>query len=44
MHEHIFRFLINKVVSLNGQTVNLSFGSIRLESGISEVEIRINSF
>lgn len=32
------------VVSLNGKTVNLSFGSIRLNPGINEIEIRINSF
>jgi len=32
------------VVSLNGKTVNLSFGSIRLEPGVNEIEIRINSF
>lgn len=32
------------VVSLNGKPVNLSFGSVRLEPGINEIEIRINSF
>jgi hypothetical protein len=34
----------NAVVSVNGQTVNTSFGTIRLEPGVSEIEIRINSF
>ena len=37
-------FLPQSVVSLNGETVNLSFGSIRLNPGINEIEIRINSF
>jgi len=32
------------VVSLNGEVVNLSFGSIRLNPGINHIEIRINSF
>jgi arylsulfatase A-like enzyme len=32
------------VVSLNGETVNLSFGSIRLNPGLNEIEIKINSF
>jgi len=32
------------VVSLNGESVNLSFGSIRLSPGINHIEIRINSF
>ncbi|MBK8506272.1 MAG: family 78 glycoside hydrolase catalytic domain [Saprospiraceae bacterium] len=32
------------VVTVNGEVVNLSFGSIRLNPGINEIEIRINSF
>ena len=32
------------VVNLNGQQVNLSFGSLRLEPGVNDIEIRINSF
>jgi hypothetical protein len=32
------------VVSLNGEIVNLSFGSIRLNPGINQIEVRINSF
>ncbi|MDZ7606234.1 MAG: family 78 glycoside hydrolase catalytic domain [Cyclobacteriaceae bacterium] len=32
------------VVTLNGEPVNLSFGSIRLISGKSRIEVRINSF
>ncbi|KJF42353.1 acetylglucosamine-6-sulfatase [Draconibacterium sediminis] len=34
----------NAEVSLNGQTVNLSFGSMRLAPGENEILIRINSF
>ncbi len=34
----------NAAVSLNGKTVNQSFGSIRLAPGKNEIEIRINSF
>lgn len=34
----------NAVVSVNGQPVNLSFGTIRLNPGLSDIEIRINSF
>ncbi len=34
----------NAVVSVNGVPVNTSFGSIRLNPGVSEIEIRINSF
>lgn len=32
------------VVILNGETVNLSFGTIRLQPGVSKIECRINSF
>ena len=34
----------NVVVSLNGETVNLSFGSVRLGPGVNEIEMKINSF
>jgi hypothetical protein len=37
-------FSPQSVVSLNGETVNLSFGSIRLNPGLNEIEVRINSF
>jgi len=32
------------VVSLNGESVNLSFGSIRLSPGVNHIEVKINSF
>jgi alpha-L-rhamnosidase len=32
------------VVSVNGETVNLAFGTIRLNPGVSEIEVRVNSF
>ncbi len=32
------------VLTLNGQTTNLAFGSIRLNPGVNQIEIRINSF
>jgi hypothetical protein len=32
------------VVTVNGETANLSFGSIRLSPGVNEIEVRINSF
>ena len=37
-------FLPQHVVTVNGEPVNLSFGTIRLESGKNAIEIRINSF
>ncbi len=37
-------FTAEDVVTLNGESVNLSFGSVRLEPGKNEIEIRINSF
>ncbi len=37
-------FAPQDVVTVNGEPVNLSFGTIRLEPGKSEIEIRINSF
>ncbi|MDP8244855.1 MAG: family 78 glycoside hydrolase catalytic domain [Candidatus Hinthialibacter antarcticus] len=32
------------VITLNGETVNLSFGNVRLYPGVNQIEIRINSF
>lgn len=32
------------VVTVNGEIVNLMFGSVRLQPGKSEIEIRVNSF
>ncbi|MDX1286296.1 MAG: alpha-L-rhamnosidase C-terminal domain-containing protein, partial [Draconibacterium sp.] len=32
------------VVSLNGQAVNTSFGSVRLNPGVNKIEVKINSF
>ena len=32
------------VVTVNGKSVNLSYGTIRLEPGMSEIEVRVNSF
>jgi hypothetical protein len=32
------------VITINGQVVNPKFGSIRLNPGLNEIEIRINSF
>lgn len=37
-------FQDNVVVTLNGQTVNLSFGNIRLNPGVNHINIKINSF
>lgn len=37
-------FSAQAVVSLNGESVNLSFGSIRLSPGINHIEVKINSF
>jgi arylsulfatase A-like enzyme len=42
--EFALDFAGNEVVTLNGENVNLSFGSIRLNPGINDIEIRINSF
>lgn len=33
-----------KVITLNGKMINAAFGSIRLEPGINEISIKINSF
>ena len=37
-------FSAEDVVTVNGKPVNLSFGSIRLEPGVNEIEVRVNSF
>ena len=37
-------FSKNTVVSLNGEAVILSFGSIRLNPGLNKIEIKTNSF
>jgi alpha-L-rhamnosidase len=37
-------FSAEDVVTLNGEPVNLSFGSVRLGPGVNDIEIRINSF
>jgi hypothetical protein len=37
-------FAPEDVVTVNGEAVNLSFGSIRLNPGVNEIEIRVNSF
>jgi arylsulfatase A-like enzyme len=37
-------FSSEDVVTLNGKPLNLSFGSVRLEPGLNEIEIRVNSF
>ena len=42
--EFKLNFQTNAVVTLNGQPVNISFGSIRLNPGVNKIEIRINSF
>ncbi|MDA3823023.1 MAG: family 78 glycoside hydrolase catalytic domain [Bacteroidales bacterium] len=42
--EFLMEFDRNAVVSLNGQSVNMAFGLIRLNPGINQIEIKINSF
>jgi hypothetical protein len=32
------------VVTLNGETVNTSFGSVRIEPGVNNIQVKINSF
>lgn len=32
------------VVTVNGETVNLSFGNIRLEPGVNHIRVQVNSF
>jgi len=38
------QFSSNAMVSVNGERVNLSFGTIQLNPGVNNIEIRINSF
>jgi hypothetical protein len=42
--EFILDFSPQDVVTVNGEPVNLSFGTIRLNPGKSDIEIRVNSF
>ncbi|QGY42582.1 Bacterial alpha-L-rhamnosidase [Maribellus comscasis] len=42
--EFILDFSPQDVVTVNGEPVNLSFGSIRLSPGKNDIEIRINTF
>ncbi len=37
-------FSAQDVVTVNGETVNLSFGTIRLSPGVNEIKITVNSF
>jgi len=37
-------FSAEDVVTVNGKPVNLSFGSVRLEPGVNQIEVRVNSF
>ncbi|WP_203532529.1 hypothetical protein [Draconibacterium halophilum] len=32
------------VLTLNGETVNPAFGSVRLNPGMNKIEIQVNSF
>ncbi|HET8828619.1 MAG TPA: sulfatase-like hydrolase/transferase [Pelobium sp.] len=40
----ILNYSPNDAVTLNGETVNLSFGSIRLNPGINKIELKVNTF
>jgi hypothetical protein len=40
----VMGFPRDAVVNVNGEPVNLSFGSVRLKPGVNEIEIQINSF
>lgn len=42
--EFQYTALPNEVFLLNGNKVNQSFGSIRLEPGINKVELKVNTF
>lgn len=42
--EFEMNFQENVVVNVNNKPVNLSFGTIRLEPGTNQIDIRINSF
>jgi arylsulfatase A-like enzyme len=37
-------FSAEDVVTVNGEAVNLSFSSIRLNPGVNEIEVKVNSF
>jgi hypothetical protein len=42
--EFLGNFSSDAVISVNGEIMNPTLGSIRLSPGVSELEIRINSF
>ncbi|MEQ8239325.1 MAG: sulfatase-like hydrolase/transferase [Cyclobacteriaceae bacterium] len=42
--EFVIEASSEKVLTVNGEKINPAFGSIRLESGISEITIKVNSF
>jgi len=42
--EFFMNFSSNDQVTVNGEKVNLAFGSIRLEPGVNNIEIQFNSF
>jgi alpha-L-rhamnosidase len=42
--EFITGFSAEDLVTLNGETINLSFGSIRLNPGVNVIEINVNSY
>ncbi|MBX2843782.1 MAG: family 78 glycoside hydrolase catalytic domain [Flammeovirgaceae bacterium] len=42
--EFSMNFSANHAISLNGKMVNLAFGTIRLQPGENEIEIKVNSF
>jgi alpha-L-rhamnosidase len=37
-------FSTDEVVTLNGEPVNTAFGAVRLDPGVNEIEIRVNTF
>jgi len=42
--EFVLPNMSGTAISLNGQPVNPLFGSIRLKSGVNQIEVRVNSF
>jgi hypothetical protein len=42
--EFTLNFTEQNVVTVNGNEVNTTFGTIRLNPGLNELEIRVNSF
>jgi hypothetical protein len=42
--EFSLKLTSQNVVTLNGKELNLNFGSIRLEPGLNEIEIKVNSY